>query len=246
MGFANNLHAFGITITYFWVIPSILLPISIMYNVFGYTTDYLFNIHRLYRWYLGIKTQYVNDNKYITKGFVLGNHRALLADNSIADANNSRCIVIARREVYFIALPYVLIGQLDGRAIIINRNNKRSETFQQILKYMERNVGPVGFFPEGTRLAHTHVTSIEHAKSTLKHGLLKSVYEHRKLPVQLQLSNNKEHVLNEKKMTVNHGVTVTIFISKPIYPEDFSTFEDFYHEIAKQWYENWIPPTFIR
>jgi hypothetical protein len=242
MGFVNNLHALGIFVTSVWIIPSILLPFSIIQNLFGYTTDYTSINNRLCRQYLGIKTQYVNDTKHITKGFVIPNHRTVHADTLI-DLDNNRCIGISRREVLIIALPFILLLTLDGRHISINRNNSRVETFQHILQYMNHNAGPVMFYPEGTRLTNAHVTSIEHAKSTLKPGLLKSVYEHRKFPVQLQLSNNKEFILNEKRMIVNRGITVTTFLSKPIYPEDFQTFDDFYNEIAKQWYENWVPPT---
>jgi len=141
-------------------------------------------------------------------------------------------------------LPGAILAMLDGRYISISRNQSRNELFERILNYMKRNSRPVLFFPEGTRRKHVHLQSIEETKEFIKPGLLKSIYEHKKYPVQLQLTNNKEYILDEKKLLINFGVTATVFLSKPIYPEDYNSFDDFFDEICKQWFENWIVSTF--
>jgi len=140
-------------------------------------------------------------------------------------------------------LPGAILAMLDGRYISISRNQSRNELFERILNYIKRNPRPVLFFPEGTRRKHAHLQSIEETKEFIKPGLLKSIYEHKKFPVQLQLTNNKEYILDEKKLLITFGVTATVFLSKPIYPEDYTSFDDFFDEICKQWFKNWIVST---
>ena len=91
------------------------------------------------------------------------------------------------------------------------------------------------FFPEGTRKFHTKINSVEDTE--LKPGLLKSIYEFQKMPVQLQITKNKEIAVNERKFKAEYGITVYTSFSEPIYPEDFNTFEEFYKHICLVWFE---------
>ncbi len=93
------------------------------------------------------------------------------------------------------------------------------------------------FFPEGTRKSHVKIDSVEETYKLLKPGLLKSIYEFKKLPVQLQISKNKEIVFNERKFKALYGVTVYTSFSDPIYPEDYHTFDDFYKQVCTVWME---------
>jgi hypothetical protein len=70
----------------------------------------------------------------------------------------------------------------------------------------------------------------------MKPGLLKSIYEYRLLPVQIMMSKNKEHVLNEKQITVGIGQTIYTHLSEAIKPSDFETFDAFFEEICSKWY----------
>jgi hypothetical protein len=60
------------------------------------------------------------------------------------------------------------------------------------------------------------------------------------LPVQLQISGNKELVIDERKFIINKGITVKSFISEPIYPENYNSEQEFYDAIAQKWYNSWI------
>ncbi len=67
--------------------------------------------------------------------------------------------------------------------------------------------------------------------------MLRSIYEHKTLPVQLQISKNKEHVMNERRFTFGCGTTIHVSFSEPIHPSRFDTFGAFYGEICRVWYE---------
>ena len=225
-----------------------MIPISLIHKITGklritgQATDYW--SHNYNFWFfrvLGTRIKYINTTKPISTGFILANHRSF-TDFAI-DSLITRNIIVSRHMATLSVLPGSILSLLDGRAIVINRTQSRTEIFQKIIDYMKTHEGPILFFPEGTRLQHTHLNSID--ETFLKPGLLKSVYEYKKFPVQLQLSNNKEHVFNEKKGILNYGVTVNVFLSEPIYPEDFGSFDDFFKEICKQWFENWIVPSTI-
>jgi 1-acyl-sn-glycerol-3-phosphate acyltransferase len=96
------------------------------------------------------------------------------------------------------------------------------------------------FFPEGTRLRHNVIESVDHVKQLLRYGLLKEIYYHQLLPVQIQMSSNKEMVIDERKFKINKNVIVKTHLSKPIYPADYKTEQEFYDAIANQWYNSWI------
>ncbi len=93
------------------------------------------------------------------------------------------------------------------------------------------------FFPEGTRKSHMKLETIEDAENMLRPGLLKSIYEFKKMPVQLQITKNKEIAFNERKLKAQYGITVYTSFSDPIYPEDFIAFDEFYKHVCVVWFE---------
>ena len=70
-------------------------------------------------------------------------------------------------------------------------------------------------------------------------GLLKSIYESKKYPVQLCITSNKEDVFNEKKLCVNYNTKIKTCFSDPIHPKDFDSFELFVDKICVEWFESW-------
>jgi len=60
-----------------WIAPILLIPISIIQNLFGVNTEYLsvnylFFVNRI----LGVNVKYVNDEQRIQPGFIIANHRS--------------------------------------------------------------------------------------------------------------------------------------------------------------------------
>lgn len=241
----NGIYGFGCFLMCAWVSPSLLIPIAVVSKVMGHKIQYGNMNIRFWFGYIDTKFERSNnDQKQIENGFILSNHRGQV--DGIIDSYVCRNIIISRHMATLALLPICILYQLDGRHISINRNRSRQDTFMRIIDYMKTHQGPVLFYPEGTRRRYSHLSSLDECKQYMKPGLIKSIYEHKKLPVQLLISNNKEFVFNETTMTVNHGVTITSWFSQPIYPEDYTTFDDFYREICEQWFTNWLSPTFTQ
>jgi hypothetical protein len=96
------------------------------------------------------------------------------------------------------------------------------------------------FCPEGTRKNYTSLSSHEELRSHIKFGLLKSIYEDKRFPVQLLISNNKEIAFNEKKLTATYGVEIHTKISFAIHPKDYATEVDFLDEIVRVWFDCYV------
>ncbi len=182
---------------------------------------------------LKINHIFIKENEYIERGFILANHRSLT--DIVLDSTLAQCTIICRYYAFFMLLFMNIYYYLQIGLIIINRSkNTRSDIFCKMLKHKK-----VLFFPEGTRLRYTTLESPNEVKKYLKYGILKEIYYYKKLPVQLQISSNKELVIDEKKMTITHGVTIKTHLSVPIYPADYQTEQEFYDSIANHWYKAW-------
>ncbi len=96
------------------------------------------------------------------------------------------------------------------------------------------------FYPEGTRNNYTSLSSRDELKSYIKFGLLKSIYQDKRYPVQLLISNNKEIAFNEKKFIASYGVQINTKISAAIHPKDFATEVEFFDEIIRVWYDCYV------
>ena len=231
----NNILCLSTYLIWAWIVPSILLPFAIIHRIFGKKTDYwkLFAANGTIT-YLGVKIVYINNQKRLEQGFFLANHRSFT--DFFIDTILSESTVISRHLATACVLPGAILSMIDGRFISINRNKSRDEIFNVVKAHLQENryySKRILFFPEGTRKSHTHLDSVE----MLKPGLLKSIYEYKKMPIQLQITKNKECVLNERKVEAHYGVTVYTSFSKPIYPENYTTFDDFYKHICSAWFE---------
>ena len=221
-----------------WIVPIIVLPLSCILRLFSDNTDCWkwFAADPCLKW-LGTKFVLLNDNRRLDKAFFLANHRTF-ADFFI-DPIISESTVIARHYATMSVLPGALLSMLDGRFISINRKKPRTEIFALIEEYMKHNryySKRILFFPEGTRKLHTRLDSVEETYKLLKPGLLKSIYEFNKMPVQLQISKNKEIAFNEFTVEAQYGVTIYTSFSEPIYPENYQTFELFYEHVCLVWF----------
>jgi 1-acyl-sn-glycerol-3-phosphate acyltransferase len=218
------------------LIPIVLLPVSLVMNVFGFRTRF---------WEICVdvffKMFFVNNciagDPIIERGFILANHRTWC--DFAYDPYISKSSMIGRH-LAFLAMSFLsLLLMLDQRCIIINRKDKRDVVFTQIIEYMNSNSlysGRILVWPEGTRRDYIEL-SLEQTRSIIKPGLLKSIYEYKQYPVQLMISKNKEIVFNEQTIKVGLGQTIYTCFSKPIHPSDYKTFEEFFETICQEWFE---------
>ena len=176
----------------------------------------------------------LKEEEYITEGFVLANHRSFT--DFVIDPYLAQCPFVCRRLAFLVLMFMNIYYYIEIGSVVINRKKEsRNSIFHKMLKYKK-----VLFWPEGTRLRYTILNSPADVKKYLRYGLLKEIYYHKVLPVQLQISGNKELVIDERKFIINKGITVKSFISEPIYPENYNSEQEFYDAIAEKWYNSWI------
>ena len=198
--------------------------------------DFCFS-HFLYS-VLDVKHTVVWNAELIDSGFILANHRCALDWGLVCYITKSSSI--GRGMAYVASTMMGLLIYLDGRGIVLMRGkDKRQEIYQRMLSHIETQNKRICFWPEGTRLSYTTLTTKEEVRSYLKYGLLKEIYYGKQFPVQLCISSNKECAFNEKRLHAKRGVPITTVISKPIHPIDFSCENDFYDEIASIWLDCW-------
>ncbi len=189
----------------------------------------------------GIRHTMTADEPLIEAGYVLANHRSWF-DFAIDPYLASSCIM--GRNMGFIAVFFFsLLGYIDDIIVCFSRGSEtRFELFSRIKQHIKNHKtrNRILIWPEGTRLKYTCLASSEDVKSYLKYGMLKCIYEDKEFPVQLQISNNKEFVIDEKRMLVQCGVRCSTHRSKSIHPNDFATEQAFYDEIARVWYECYV------
>lgn len=188
---------------------------------------------------LRIKQRVSADAPFIEQGYILANHRSWT--DFVFEPMMSQSTVVARKEAFWAVWFSYCLGYLDNRVISFTRG---AETRQDLFSRIKMHMGitkykRILFFPEGTRLKYTQLNSPDDVKQYLKYGILKCIYEDKQFPVQLQISNNKELVLDEKRLHIQYGVHINTHLSKPIHPKDYATEQLFYDEIAYVWYECW-------
>ena len=195
----------------------------------------------------------------INSGFLLSNHRSFF--DFFWDSYIFNSCMISRILAFVIVCFTSIISYLSDKTIIFNRGKtSRHSLFNECLSHLNnpsKKTKRILFYPEGSRKNHNYVTLNQHY---LKPGLLKSIWEYSQttqndIPVQICISTNKENVINEKKLFVNKkkygqlhctGITdiqepikVSYYIDYPIYPKQYSSFEEFYNTIIKRWCYSW-------
>jgi 1-acyl-sn-glycerol-3-phosphate acyltransferase len=225
---------------YFFIVYSQLLPFMCILLTPFYKNKILY----LYGKYtieniLKVKSIITKDAEYIESGFILANHRSIF--DGWIDPYLCKGIIVSRRFAYFAFLPMILLYEINyGNVMITRGKDNRQKIYEKIKNKIKLKSGKVLFFPEGSRLRYNTLNSYEEIKCYLKYGILKEIYNDKEnLPVQLQISSNKELVLDERIFKIRKGIVVKTHITKPIYPADFQNEQDFYDSIAKEWYNAW-------
>ena len=215
-----------------WVIVPLSLMITIpfrQYNVPLVSRHFIYDI-------LGVKHNIVYDSPIIEHGFLLANHRSFM--DAHMDSLISNSALVNRYMVILGAPVFVLLAYLENRVIFINRGkDKRDNVYTKCVSHMLKYNTRIVIYTEGTRNSYSSLNSEDDLRNYIKFGFLKSVYEDKLYPVQLQISSNKEKAFNEKKMSLAFGVKINTRISKPIHPKDFSTETEFFNEIIRVWYD---------
>jgi hypothetical protein len=185
-----------------------------------------------------VKLSLTSDAPLIDTGYILANHRSFTdfaLDPVIADS-----AIIGRRMAFIPMFWSTLLGYTEHRIFSFVRGKEnRQELFQRVKKHLTLR-SRILFFPEGTRMKYTHLSSGDELKTYLKYGLLKEIYYDKTYPVQIQISSNKELVINEKKLHIQYGVPVRTHRTKAIYPKDYESEQEFYDAIAVEWYNAWV------
>jgi 1-acyl-sn-glycerol-3-phosphate acyltransferase len=220
------------------ITPIVTLPLYIIGKIFNLNIRMKPIFECVTQQVLDVKHKYLKKSEpLISRGIILPNHRTWC--DGFIDFSHTQSIGVWRG---LAALANNVTGffvWLDNQMIIIPGKKNRQYVFNKIIKYMNNGTDRITIYPEGARLLYTEVPSIDFVKSKLKPGFLKSVYEYQTIPVQVMISKNKENVVNEFIYKINYGVTIYTSLSKPIYPKDYPTFDDFFTAIATEWYNQW-------
>jgi hypothetical protein len=238
--FIKKIYIICALATTFVIIPGILSPLVLLHQIFHIEqSSYLNWCCRLFmRLFNASHVYHTQSHPFIEKGILLANHRSW-TDVS-CETYYGKSSLVGLNYAYAIQCFYGFIGYIENRFIPISVSDKRHNVFNRILYYINTlSIPRVTYYPEGERLHHQHIKDETDAKTYIKPGLLKSIYEYNKYPVQIMITNNKEKLLNEKTLTCKFGLTLTSYISQPIQPSDYKTFEEFYDAIAKEWYISW-------
>ena len=198
--------------------------------------EYQSNARQFLYTVLGIQHT-ITGEQLIDEGFILPNHRCFL--DALMDGYISESTGISRWLIILGAPFIVLLSYIDNRVIFINRGTySRHYIYSLCLSHINKyTTKRILFYPEGTRNTYTRLDSPEELKSYIKFGLLKSIYEDKKYPVQMLISSNKEHAFNEKRLLANYGVKIHTKISRAIHPKDYATDVDFFNEIVHVWFD---------
>ncbi len=225
-------------IAWFYCVYTVAVPMVLFFTM---------PFHKI-RWYeyakyivfdvLKIKLYKTNDIALIDTGYILANHRSwfdFALDPLLADS-----AIVGRRLAYIPVIWGALLGITERRFFwFIRGKENRTELFLRIKNHLSIRKR-ILFFPEGTRMKYTQLSSPDEVKTYLKYGILKEIYRDKMYPIQIQISSNKELVFNEKKLHIKHGIEVRTHRTKAIYPMDYESEQEFYNEIAKEWYNAWV------
>jgi len=240
---SNIFHFIYIYIVYVVIYPIIYIPFALYYRLKNIPSNYSHNITIKLMDYFYSNVNYLTQNKVINSGFILANHRCSF--DFIFDPYIGKSAVIGRYKAVLSTFFLSLLGIIERRVIPMQRSFGRTYIFEYAKKTIEYSYPNkvdsfnkrITFYPEGARLNHMKINSIDDVKSMLKYGLIKSIYEYNKKPVQIIITKNKEKVYNEFTFDVNFEVELPVYVSEEINPSDFNSSEDFYNHICKLWFD---------
>ena len=181
-----------------------------------------------------------NETPLITNGVILTNHRSI-ADFYI-DIYLFHCAAIGRYFAVFMTGFNGILAYFWNKVICINRNLSRHAIYSKIQQHSPKLWY---YYPEETRCSHLTLPT-NYTDVPLKTGLLKSIYEDtNNTPIQIVISKNKEHVINEKKLHIGFEINVYSIIGEPIYTRDYATFELFLDKLKLDWHTLWNTIYFV-
>jgi 1-acyl-sn-glycerol-3-phosphate acyltransferase len=179
---------------------------------------------------LRIKIIQINNNERINSGVIITNHRSFT--DFYLDPYLNKCPCITRGLAVIVIFLGGLLAIIYNRCIYINRDKDDRFTIYSKIKSKL-----FLYYPEGTRCSHLELPS-NYKDIQLKYGLLKSIYENKR-PLQINISKNKELVINEKQMKIQFGITIYNIVGDKILAEDYNTFEDYIDKIKLDWFNLW-------
>ena len=229
----------GLQFIWFFAWNIQLVPLFLLLIRPFYVIDAQRYIQYLVERAFSIKLHVTSDQPLIERGYILANHRSWT--DFILDPFVAKSSVVGRMAGFLAVFFGSCLYHADSRIISFRRG---IETRQAIFTKMKQHMNHSKYkriliFPEGSRMKYTYLASADEVKTYLKFGVLKCIYDDKQFPVQLQISNNKEKAMDEKRLCVNYGVPIHTHHSKSIHPKDFATEQAFYDEIANVWYECW-------
>lgn len=230
-------------IIYVIIYPILYIPFALYNRLRNKPSSYSHDITKKLMNYFHSDIIYLTDNKVIDSGFILANHRCSF--DFIFDPHIGRASIIGRYKAVLSTFFLSILGIIERRIIPMQKTFGRNYVFDLVKNHIEYSYidfddtfnKRIVFYPEGSRLNYMKLDNIDDIKNILKPGLLKSIYEYNKKPVQIIITKNKEKVYNEFNIDVNFNVKLSIHISDKIYPSEYNNFGEFYEHICKEWFE---------
>lgn len=181
------------TLVYLW--SWVIVPFTFIILRPFIRLDYQLNSYHFVYNVLGVHNK-ITGEQLIDEGFILSNHRSFM--DAIFDAYVTDGVLVCRALVILGAPFVVLLSYIDNRVILINRDkDKRDGIYERCVSHMNRYKNKrIVFYPEGTRNKYTSLGSRDELKSYIKFGLLKTIYQDKRYPVQILISSNKEIAFN--------------------------------------------------
>jgi len=158
---------------------------------------------------------------------ILSNHKSaadFFIDNTVLQWNGT----YLSRWGAFLLIPFTATYTYFTRqTFFFNRSNSNKKQIEEIVKTVCKKWNkPMILYPEGTR-------NQSGKPLPLKYGVIKQLYL-QNIPVQIMNISNKDKVFNEKKWTVNKGVTCNVVISQQYVPSSYDNLDTFIEDITKE------------
>ena len=191
---------------------------------------------------LGIRHVELESPNKIEKGFILCNHRSIF--DIPFDPYVTKSTTVGRIGACLFGNLASLLGIFSGRGVWFSRGRTdRTKLMTMLLNKIDSGNSynkTMLFYPEGSRKSYKTLECPDELKLYIKKGLLKSIYEHNKLPVQMYISSNKDYPMSLKLLQAKYGIVIVSKYSIPIYPDDYETFDLFIDKICNEWYKLWF------
>lgn len=225
------------------LIPGVFCIIELFYYIIKNKSLNLWNLNCwiLIKNMLGVKSVTLQGGDLIEQGFILSNHRSIF--DIPFDPYITNSTTVGRIGACLLGNMASLLGIFSSRGIWFRRGSTdRNQLMMMLLNKMTSGNDynkRILFYPEGSRQNYKKLTGPDEIKKIIKKGLLKSIYIHKKLPVQVFITANKDYPMNLRTFSAEYGVITISKLGGPIYPDDYDNFNDFLNAICISWYYLW-------